>query len=81
MPTRSDLFALARAIGHTDPALYEQRNGKFFVTCSCGYRSTNRFTETDALGAGVHHVLTAAREFMRHNSGHRIDELLHSRAG
>lgn len=79
MPTRSELFELARVLGHENPRLIE-KGGRFFVTCSCGYKSTMRRTEVDALGAGVHHALGAARDALSKNSGRRIDELLHSRA-
>lgn len=62
---RAQLFALAHALGHSDPALWETRGGRFYVTCSCGYQSTTRRTPTDALGAGVHHALKIAKEAAR----------------
>lgn len=57
MVTRRELFDLAHAAGHTDPALFQTPGGRFYVTCSCGWKSTTRRTETDALGAGVHHAM------------------------
>lgn len=68
MSARAELFRLAHSAGHTDPAVYETDGGKFFSTCSCGYRSTNRRTFEDALGAGVHHALKAGQE-ARQNGG------------
>jgi hypothetical protein len=55
--TRSEMFDAARAAGHDAPALHETARGLFYVTCSCGYRSTNRRTVRLALEAGVHHAI------------------------
>lgn len=65
--TRTELFELAHELGHTDPALFETPGRRWFVTCSCGYRSTTRTSDVLALEAGVHHVLKAAREYLAHN--------------
>lgn len=58
---RQRLFDIAHAMGHTTPEVWEARNGKFFAACSCGWESTYRFDFVDALGAGVHHALSAAK--------------------
>lgn len=81
MATRAELFELAHQLGHTDPQLFENGRG-FWVTCSCGYRSTTKRTEVDALGSGVHHVLTIARaaEAKARLSGRRIDVGMHKQA-
>ena len=60
MASRAQLFEIAHALGHRDPAVYETARGGFFATCSCGYISTTRATFVNALQGGVHHVLTAA---------------------
>lgn len=62
MATRRELFALAYAAGHRDPALFTTPGGRFFVTCSCGWKSTTRRTEVDALSAGVHHAVVIGKE-------------------
>lgn len=62
MATRSQLFALAHELGHTNPAVWETNGGRFFVTCSCGYQSTTRTSEVLALQAGIHHVLKVAKQ-------------------
>lgn len=75
MVTRAELFALAHAAGHTNPAVMESRRGKFFSTCSCGYQSTSRRTFEDALGAGVHHALKAGLEIAQNGvSSPRLSE-------
>jgi hypothetical protein len=68
---RQEAFELAHALGHTDPALFETPGGRWYVTCSCGYKSTTRNTEVDALSAGVHHALTVAKNHVReiHSNG------------
>ena len=63
--TRQELFDIAHALGHRDPCVYETRGGGFFSTCSCGYVSTTRSSLRNALGAGVHHALTAAMTVAR----------------
>ena len=69
MSARAELFRLAQSAGHTDLALFPTKSGRrFFVTCSCGYKSTTRRTEVDALGAAVHHALKAGQE-ARQNGG------------
>lgn len=66
MPTtptseRQKVLAIAHALGHTDPAVWETRSGKFFATCSCGWESTYRRTFVDALSGGVNHALVIGR--------------------
>ena len=59
--SRQELFAIAHELGHRDPSVYEiRRSGKFFATCSCGWIGTSTMRFENALGAGVHHALTAA---------------------
>lgn len=36
--------------------LYRTKSGRVFAHCTCGWLSTTRTTERDAVGAGVHHV-------------------------
>jgi hypothetical protein len=62
---KEDLGALAAALGHTNPALYETPGGRFFMVCGCGWKSTTRRTMTDAVGAGVHHAKLAIKEYQR----------------
>lgn len=81
MPTRSELFDLAHALGHRDPAIHETRRGRWIATCSCGYESASRVNAQLALEAGIHHALGAARDAINRNSGRRIDELLARKAG
>lgn len=63
-----DLGVIGAALGHERPALFETAGGRFYMTCSCGYRTTNRRTVADAVGAAVHHVEKAVREY-RKNGG------------
>jgi hypothetical protein len=65
--TRAELFELAHSLGHTDPAVFETRGGRFFCTCSCGYESTTRTSFVLALQAGVHHALKSAKEHLANN--------------
>jgi hypothetical protein len=65
MPTRQELFEIAHRLGHRDPAVYETPGGKFFATCSCGWKSTNRLRLELALEAGVHHALSTAQRAVR----------------
>ena len=60
-----DLGAVAAALGHSNPALYETEGGRFFMTCDCGWQSTTRRTMKDAVDAGVHHAEKAVREWRR----------------
>lgn len=62
---RERLFAIAHALGHTDPMVWETSGGRFFSTCSCGWESTTRVMFVDALGAGVSHALGVARPVAR----------------
>lgn len=57
--------AIAAALGHTHPAMYETPGGRWLMTCGCGYRTTTRRTIEDAAQAGVHHVEKAIREWRR----------------
>lgn len=54
-------YATARRIvadlGHTNVRVVRMRSGSFFrAECDCGYRSTRRALESDAVGAAVHHM-------------------------
>ncbi len=61
MATRQQMFELAHALGHTDPAVFETPGGRFFATCSCGYQSTTRTSLRLAIEAGIHHALKEAK--------------------
>lgn len=63
---RQQLIVLAHQLGHTNLAMHTNETGtKYFVTCDCGWKSTNRLTEVNALQAGVHHALTSAERWAR----------------
>lgn len=55
----------AWALGHRQPAMFETAGGRWFMTCSCGYKSATRTSELLALEAGVHHVRKAVKEAAR----------------
>lgn len=71
--SRAELFAIADALGHREPAVYETRGGKFFCTCSCGYISTSTMRFVNALQRGIHHVLSAATVVIRDAERNGID--------
>ena len=48
-------------IRHGNVAPHETPGGKWFVTCDCGYRSTNRTSYALAVDAGVHHLHKVAK--------------------
>ena len=57
----SDLAeVMRRALGLGHVLALEER-GRFFVTCSCGYRSAGRMTRGLASDAGAHHLRKAVR--------------------
>ena len=58
-----EISRIANATGHTSVEGFETSGGKFYVRCSCGYRSTNKRTVALAIGSGVHHIKKVAREF------------------
>ena len=67
--TRQQLFDLSHQLGHTDPAMWQTESGRrWFMTCGCGWQSTTKVSEVEALKAGTHHALKAAREYL---SSHR----------
>lgn len=83
MTRRQELFELAHKLGHRDPAVFSTESGaKFFATCSCGWKSTNRRTLELALEAGINHALGRAQEFERHahSSGVAFADALARRA-
>lgn len=50
--------AAGDALGHSEMWL-EERGNRYRGFCSCGYQSTNRRTQVDAIGALSHHIKKA----------------------
>lgn len=62
---RAALGEIAARLGHQHLGLHRTASGRFFVSCDCGWVSTTRLTDRDALGAAVHHVDLAIRAWHR----------------
>lgn len=79
--SREELFAIADAFGHTNPTVYlVNGTGKYFCACDCGYNSTMRLSQVNALQAGVHHALKVAQEIVASGvSLENVSGLRHSR--
>lgn len=54
---------LLEQLGHRGFMLTKTAGGRFYVECSCGYRSVTKTTEKIAVGSGVHHLRKVLREF------------------
>ncbi len=55
--TLKELADLGHLVGHSGTEVTQTSSGaRWSVGCSCGYRSTTRRTQADALGAIVHHL-------------------------
>lgn len=55
---------IAEALGHTGFMLHKNARGdRFYISCSCGYRSATRTNVALAIEAGQHHLKKAVREF------------------
>lgn len=79
MATRTELLGIARELGHASEGLWQQRGRElYFTRCVCGYESTLRATPVDALGALLHHHVTAARAVQKkaQSSGRPIGALI-----
>lgn len=63
--TYSEMADLVRELGHTSPILESTRGGRWFGTCSCGYKSTTKATYEDAVGSLIHHMKKVAKEHLR----------------
>jgi hypothetical protein len=65
---RHAMQEIAERLGHRDLVLESTVSGaRYFASCSCGYVSTTRKSQVDAVGAIVHHVESAVRDW--HRSG------------
>lgn len=59
--SNAEIGAIAAALGHTAPAVHATPGGRYFGTCSCGYKSTTRTTFALATDALIHHVLKVVK--------------------
>jgi hypothetical protein len=62
---RAALGEIAARLGHQHLDLHRTRSGRWFTSCDCGWVSTTRLTDRDALGAAVHHCDLAIRAWHR----------------
>jgi hypothetical protein len=62
---RAALGEIAARLGHQHLGLHRTRSGRFFCSCDCGWVSTTRLTDRDALGAARHHCELAIRAWHR----------------
>lgn len=68
------LAEIAARLGHSAPVIESTASGaKYFGTCSCGYRCTNRRTPELVVEALVHHVKKAVRAW--HATGAPLPEM------
>lgn len=51
-----DMALIAEQLGHTAPAIESTPAGRWFGTCSCGYKSTTRTSARLAAEALIHHM-------------------------
>lgn len=62
--TLRELADLGHLIGHSGTEIVQTSSGaRWSVGCSCGYTSTTRRTQADALGAIVHHLRKELRTY------------------
>lgn len=61
--TRAELRRVAATLGHADLQVTQTPVGRWYATCSCGYRSTNKLNSAQAVGSAVHHFELIARKF------------------
>lgn len=66
--TNREIGEVAKALGHTDLAVWQRPNGRWQLDCSCGYSSTGRNTINDAVGAGKHHLRLVVAEHFQNGS-------------
>ena len=60
----TEFRSIAAQLGHADLSVQQTPAGsKWFAICSCGYRSTNKFTVELATGSAVHHFELVARKY------------------
>lgn len=62
---RAALGEIAARLGHQHLALHSTRSQRWFTSCDCGWVSTTRLTDRDALGAARHHCELAIRDWHR----------------
>lgn len=64
--TLKDLAEFGHMLGHSATDVLPTASGaRFTVACSCGYESTTRRTQADAIGAIVHHLRGVVLAFHR----------------
>ncbi len=63
MVDRAEYAELLKAAGHFNTAAVRKPNGRFYVTCECGYVSTTRVDLRQAVDTVEHHRQKALREF------------------
>jgi len=61
---RAEYVELLKGLGHFNAAAVKKPNGRFYVTCECGYQSTTRINLRECVDTLEHHrrkVLKEAR--------------------
>lgn len=62
--TLKELADLGHLVGHSGTEIVQTSSGaRWSVGCSCGYQSTTRRTQADALEAIVHHLRKAVTAY------------------
>lgn len=63
---RDSMQVIVERLGHSGGKVEQTvAQTRWFAWCSCGFVSTTRNTETDALGALVHHIRLETRKWTR----------------
>lgn len=63
--TRRQLAEIAEELGHTTPILESTPKGRWFGTCSCGYKSTYRTSARLAADALIHHMTKSVTQALK----------------